>query len=403
MIDFGYTAEQRIIRETIREFGAREIVPNVRRIDNEKRIPKDLLSRLVELGIMGMAFSPEYGGADADPVTCGVVVEELARADITCAIPTLFLVQNAWGYILGKYGTERVKKDILPLVTQGRAFLGIAATEPNVGSDVAQIQTFARKIGDRYLLSGEKMYISGIDEVVNQLPDGGGYVTLVRTGKDRSARSLSLIYVPIKVSAKMRVTMLDDWGRRGISSGGFNFAEYEIPGEYLIGEENRGFHIAMEGFDFARALISLVCCGAAQSCLEQTTDYLKTRKAFGQPIGKFEGVQFRLAEHWSRLEAAKWLGYKALWMYGHEQKEKKFSRGQVALNCAAAKLNAVPLAFEAINDALQWFGAYGYTTDCPLELSLKAVRSYYWAEGSLEIMKIIVGRELLGKEYVCYR
>ena len=132
-------------------------------------------------------------------------------------------------------------------------------------------------------------------------------------------------------------------------------------------------------------------------------DYLKKRKAFGQPIGKFEGIQFKLAEHWSRLEAARWLGYKALWTYDKVRSEKNITRGEVTRYCAAAKLNAAPLAFESINDAIQWFGAYGYTTDCPLELSLKAVRSYYWAEGSLEIMRIIVGRELLGREYVCYR
>lgn len=403
MIDFGFTAEQRIIRDTVREFATKEMATNVRRIDTEKRIPQDLFSKLTKLNILGMAFSSEFGGADADPVSCGIVVEELARADITCAVPTLFLVQNAWGCILERYGTDKAKKDILPRVARGRAFLGIAATEPDAGSDVAQIRTVARKTGDRYMLSGEKMFISGIDEVVNQLPDGGGYVTLVRTGKAQSARGLSLMYVPIKVSEKLRITMLDDWGRRGISSGGFSLDGYEIPSEYLIGDEDRGFYIAMEGFDYARALISVVCCSVAQSCLEQSTEHLKTRKAFGQPIGKFEGIQFKLAEHWSRLEAAKWLGYRALWMYGQEQNEKVFDRGQVTRYCAAAKLNAVPLAFEAINDAIQWFGAYGYTTDCPLELGLKAVRSYYWAEGSLEIMKIIVGRELLGREYVCYR
>jgi acyl-CoA dehydrogenase len=289
------------------------------------------------------------------------------------------------------------------LVARGRAFLGIAATEPDAGSDLAQIRTTARKADGNYRISGEKMYISGIQEVATQLPEGGGHVTLVKTGQTQTARSLSLMYVPVRVSKNLSITILDDWGRRGISSGGFNFDEYEIPVEYLIGEENRGFYIAMEGFDYARALISVVCCGAAQSCLEQAVDYIKTRKAFGQPIGKFEGIQFKLAEHWSRLKAARWLGYRALWMYGNAQREKNISRRQVTQYCAAAKLNAVPAAFEAINDALQWFGAYGFTTDCPLELSLKAVRSYYWAEGSLEIMKIIVGRELLGREYVCYR
>jgi acyl-CoA dehydrogenase len=158
----------------------------------------------------------------------------------------------------------------------------------------------------------------------------------------------------------------------------------------------------MEGFDYARAIISIVCCGAAMSSLEQAMDYIKMRSAFGQPIGRFEGIQFKLSEHWARLDALRLLGYKALWAYGKEQ-DKSYSRFEVTRLCAEAKMLAPKFAFEAINDAIQWFGAFGYTTECPLELALKGVRSYYWAEGSLEIMKIIVARELLGKEYVAYR
>jgi acyl-CoA dehydrogenase len=159
----------------------------------------------------------------------------------------------------------------------------------------------------------------------------------------------------------------------------------------------------MEGFDYARAIISLVCCGATMSALEYAMEYLKMREAFGQPIARFEGVQFKLAEHWAKLDALRLLGYKSLWMYRKEQQEDSFSRFEVTKSCAEAKMLAPAFAFNAINDAIQWFGAFGYTTECPLELALKGVRSYFWAEGSLEIMKIIVARELLGKKYVAYR
>jgi acyl-CoA dehydrogenase len=214
---------------------------------------------------------------------------------------------------------------------------------------------------------------------------------------------MSLLYIPIKNAKGITTTILEDWGRRGISTGGFAAKDVEVPEAYLLGEENRGFYIAMEGFDFARAVISVVCCGAAMSALEKAMEHLKLRTAFGQPIGRYEGIQFRLAEHWAKLSAVRLLGYKALWMYGKNQREGAYSRYATTTACAEAKLLAPAFAFEAINDAIQWFGAFGYTTDCPLELALRGVRSYFWAEGTLEIMKIIVARELLGKNYLAYR
>ncbi len=402
-MEFEFTTAQKLIHKTVQDFAQKELKPILRRMDEEERIPEKIISRLSELGLLGMTFSPQYGGSVSDPITVGIVAEELARGDITCAIPTFFLVQNVWGYILNKYGADKIKKEVLPRIVQGKAFLGIAATEPDAGSDLVNIRTVARLAGDKYILSGEKMFISGIEEIVNYLPGAGGYVMIAKTAPEKYARGMSLFYVPIKNIKGIATTILKDWGRRGISSGGFSMEGVELSRENLIGEEGRGFQIAMEGFDFARAIISLVACGTALSSLEQAMDYIKTRKAFGQPIGKFEGIQFKLAEHWSRLQAFRMLGYRALWLYGKEQNDRSCSRFEVAKNCAAAKLSAVPAAFEAINDAIQWYGAYGYTTDCNLELALKGVRSYYWAEGTLEIMKIIVARELLGKDFVAYR
>lgn len=403
MRDFESNNEQQLIKNTIREFGREAIWPIVRKIDNDGKIPADILKSLAELNLLGMTISPDYGGIEADPVTVGIVVEELAKADISCAIPTFFLVQAAWGYILEKFGNDSVKEKILPLVTQGKAFLGIAATEPDIGSDLGNMKTTAKKSGENYQLTGEKMFISGIREIMEQMPAGGGYVMLAKTEPDRGTRGISMFYIPIKNTPGIATTLLDDWGRRGISTGGFSMEDVCIPQEYLLGTENRGFYQAMEGFDFARAIISIVCCGAAMSALEHAMEYLKMRRAFGQPIGRFEGIQLKLAEHWAKLDALRLLGYKALWLYSMEQKEKKVSRFEVTKHCAEAKLLAPPFAFEAINDAIQWFGAFGYTVECPLDLALKGVRSYYWAEGTLEIMKIIVARELLGKDFVAYR
>jgi len=176
--------------------------------------------------------------------------------------------------------------------------------------------------------------------------------------------------------------------------------DLHVPAENRLGEENKGFYYAMEGFDLARGIISAVCCGAALGALEMGMDYIKQRKAFSQPIGRFEGIQFKLAEDYARVDAARLLAYRALWMYDQEQRSKGFKRLEVTKAAAEAKMLAPVTAFETINDVLQWFGAYGYTLDCPIEMGLRGVRSYMLAEGSTEIMKLIVARELLGKEFL---
>jgi acyl-CoA dehydrogenase len=356
---------------------------------------------MANLGVLGISISPEYGGAGMDPVTAGIVAEEVGRADISCALAVFYLVQAAWGYIAQKYGGAEFKNEVLPLVTKGKAFIGIAATEPDAGSDLLGISTTAKKMGNEYVINGEKMFISGVREVVEQLPEGGGFLTLVKTNPEKGHKGMSFFYVPLKMKGIVP-TYLKDWGRKGISTGGFSLSDVRIHEKYLIGEEGKGFYIAMEGFDYARALIAAVCCGASMKALEYGMEYIKNRKAFGQPIAKFEAIQFKLAEDWARLDAARLLTYKALWLLAKEQ-EGKANRFEVSKIVAEAKMLAVPFTFEAINDAIHWFGAYGYTEDCPLHIGMKAIRSYEWAEGSIEIMKIIVARELLGKEFVAYR
>jgi len=403
MLDLQLTEEQVILQRSVREFCESRISPLVRDMDTTGKIPEGVIEGLAGIGLLGMTVSTEHGGMGADPITVGVVAEELARSDISCAVPTFFLVQAAWGWVFDRNGREAAKRAVLPKVTSGRSFLGIATTEPDSGSDLASMKTRAEKSEEGYLVSGEKMFVSGVDEVMNQLPDGGGYLTLVKTDKTKGIKGISMLYIPLRDARGVSPTVLEDWGRRGISTGGFAMDRVSVPAENLVGEEGRGFLIAMSGFDYARAIISVVCCAVGMAALRHAMEYLKLRKAFGQPIGRFEGVQFKLAEHWAKLDAIRLLSYRALWMLRREQEGEKGLRFDVSRQCAEAKLLAAPAAFEAINDALQWFGAFGYTTECPLDMALKGVRSYFWAEGTLEIMKIIVARELLGKEYVAYR
>ena len=289
MLDFNFSQEQEMVRKTVREYAQAELAPIVEDIDRLGRIPPNVIAELAEIGLLGVTTKTEYGGIDADPVMACIIAEELARGDITCAIPTFYLVSAAWADILERYGTDAAKQAILPNVCNGSAFLGIAATEPDVGSDLGNMRTTARKEGDTFILNGEKMFISGVREVMEDLPNGGGYVLLAKTSPEKGTRGISLFYVPLKGTPGVSYNVLEDWGRKGISAGGFAMEDVEIPAEYLIGEVDRGFYLTMEGFDYARAIIGLVCCGVAQSCMEQAMEYIKMRTTFGTPIAKYQG------------------------------------------------------------------------------------------------------------------
>ena len=399
-MDFNLTPEHELFRKTVREFCTREIAPHSREMERNARVPDAIIQGLGKMGLFGLSIPPEYGGSGADAISAGIAGEEIGRADLSCAIAVLYLVPVAWSYVLSKFGSPELKKKVLPNIASGKAFLGIAATEPGVGSDLANMSTTAKRVGNEYVLNGEKMYISGIREAKEQMPNGSGYLTLARTNTAAGTRGMSFFFVPFKETPGLSTTHIEEMGRRGMSAGGFLMKDLRVPVENRLGEENKGFYYAMEGFDLARAIIAAVCCGAAMSALELGMEYIKQRKAFSQPIGRYEGIQFKLAEDYARVDAISLLAYRALWMYDREQRAGTFKRLEVTKAAAEAKMLAPVVAFETINDVLQWFGAFGYTLDCPIEMGLRGVRSYMLAEGSTEIMKIIVSRELLGKEFL---
>jgi acyl-CoA dehydrogenase len=399
MVDYSFTEEQELFRESLKEFCAREIKPKTDILEKASEMPDEIIKSLAGFELLGMVIDPDYGGLGGDAVTAGIAAEELGKADPSCAIPVFFLVMNSWSHVLDKYGTDEARQEILPKATKGEQFVGIATTEADMGSDLGSMKTKIRSEGAKYVVNGEKMYISGVGEAMKY---GGGHVTLAKMTEDVGTRGLNLFYLPLKDTPGITPTYIEELGREGISFGGFNIENVEIPRHYLIGEENKGFYIVHEGYELARGLIGLVCVGAASKALENGIAYIKERKAFGRPIGKYEGIQFKLAEHHVRIQALRELTYKALWMYDREA-QGKASRFDVSMAIAMAKSVASQWAFDAINDVMQWQGAFGYTMECPDQKALRGVRSFTLAEGTVEIMKLIIARELLGKEFLAYR
>jgi len=401
-MDFSWTEEQEIWRKTVKDFAQKKIKPHVREIDTDKKIPDEIIKGMANLGLLAPTVSKEYGGADLDWIMACIAAEELGRADISLAIPVLYLVEAAWGFIFNRYGTSEAKKEYLPKVTSGDNFLGIAVTEPEGGSDiVGAAKTKAAKKGDHWLLNGEKMFISGITESNKW---GGIHLTLARTDPSAGHKGFSLFAVPLKDNPNIETTLLEDMGRMGISTGGFSMDNAELPENHLIGKINKGFYYAMEGFSAARVLIGATCVGASEAALELGIDHIKTRKSFGRPLGTFEGIQFPLTEHYANIESVKLLNYRAAWIMDKMYKERKFFHHDVALAAAMSKLRAPVYAFAVMNEVADWLGATGYTKEYPIEMGIRGVRSYsIGAEGTMNIMRIIIARELLGKEFLPYK
>ena len=396
-MDFAFTEEQEIFRKRVRDFCEREIAPRAAEIDENGEIPRELMSDIGAAGLLGTTISKVSGGSEGGFVKAAIVAEEIARTEISMAVAVLFVVEAGWGFILDRYGSAMTKNEILPGVINGEKFLGIASTEASGGSDISSTSTSLVKKDNKLVVNGAKAYISGVREA-DRL--GGGYITITRTGPGLGHKGLSLCFLPVRAQAGVTVTMQKQMGREGISNGFIKIDNAEIPEHYLVGEWNRGFYYAMEGFNCARTLVSAACVGAAGKALESGAEHIKKRRVFKKPLAGFEGIQFQLAENFIRLETSRLLVYKAAWMLDQMYGKAKLGHKDINKAVAAAKLYAPTAAFDIIKEVMMWHGAYGYTRAAGLERGLRGVASYMMgAEGAQNIMRLIIARDVLGKEF----
>jgi len=405
MVDFGFTEEQELFRNALREWCQKNLpLEKIREMDSKGEISREILKSMADMGLLIMTAPQEHGGTGADWVTACVAAEELGYADVSIAVPVLWLVESSWGFVVDRYCGEQVREAVIRKAIKGEAFIGIASTESGGGSDVAAFKSTARKDGNGWVLNGEKMYISGTEEAKKL---GGGYFVIARSSPappEVGHRGMTGFYVPMNAPGVEINKRYEDMGRMAISTGGFFMKNVEVPDSHRIGEVDKGFYLTMEGFDSARILISAVCTGAAKRALEIGIEYIKERKAFGRPIGKFQGIQFELADDWAQLEALRSLTFRTAWMMDMRYRENKFTPLEVTKMIAACKLIAPHFAFDCYKHAMIWLGAYGYTKECPLEMGLRGIMSYcVGAEGATNIQRTVIARELLGKEYIAYK
>jgi cyclohexanecarboxyl-CoA dehydrogenase len=383
-MDLAFSPEQEELSRTLRAFAKKELAPRSREWDASGDFPWEAWRQMGALGILGFRVPPALGGQDIDLVSAGIAMEEIARGDFSAT----YGIQLAGlaGQLLGRGATDEIRERWLPSTARGETIIALALTEPSAGSDAANLGCRAVRDGDHYVLTGEKSGIS-----LGMVAQAA--IVFARTEVGRGARGVTAFLVPLDLPGVHRGP-LRDLGTRAIARAVLSLDHVRIPASHRVGAEGTGFHQVMAGFDYNRALIALSCLGAAQVSIEETMAYVRERRAFGRTLATFEGVSFPIAEAATHLEAARWLSYRALWLADRGLPHTKES--------AMVKWWAPKLSVETIHQCLLLHGHYGYTEELPFEQRLRDVMGLEIGDGTAQIMKVIVGRELMGRESLPY-
>lgn len=382
-MDFSFSAEDGLFAGTVRQFALRELRPAYAERERPDYPISELLAAMAKLDLLGLRVPAAYGGIDASCVTVGIASEECARGDYNASS---VIVSNILSTeIIANHGSPRVKDQWLPDIASGRAHVALALTEPHCGSDVSALSAKAERQGDEYVLSGEKSSISQVD--------AEAAIVFARGKPLVEARGISAFLVPLHLPG-VGTSRFTDLGMTLSRRGAIHLDNVRIPADHLIGAEGRAFHLVMNQFDYSRAVIGLQCIGTAQQSVDETIEYVKTRHAFGQALARFEGVSFPIVEALTRLEAARLLCYKVLWLRDNGSLHTK--------EAAMAKLLAPKIAYEVIHQMLLLHGHSGYGDDFPHAQRLRDVIGHEIGDGTAEIMKIVIAREAIGREFRPY-
>jgi alkylation response protein AidB-like acyl-CoA dehydrogenase len=378
-MDFELTEEQRAIRDTARQFAAAEMAPHAREWDEKLIFPVECMRKAAALGFGGIYVREDVGGAELSRLDAALVFEELAQG---CTSTAAYIsIHNMAAWMIDAFGSDAQRRRWLPDLASMRTFASYCLTEPDSGSDAASLRTRAVREGEHYVLNGTKAFISGAGEA-------DIYVCMVRTGGE-GPKGISCIVVEKGTPGLSFGAQEHKLGWHSQPTAMVNFENCRVPVENCIGGEGAGFKIAMAGLDGGRLNIAACSLGGAQFCLDRTIEYMRERKQFDTRLADFQALRFRVADYATELEAARLLLWRAAVAVG--AKEPNATR-----LAAMAKRLATDVGFEVVNGCLQLHGGYGYLRDHPIERVLRDVRVHQILEGSNEIMRVIVSRDLLG-------
>ncbi len=377
--------DQIALCDVARRFAREKLRPDYQRRESQPGIDRMLFKEMGSLGLIGADLPEEYGGLGLSSVTAGIIIEEIAYGDIN--ISFLQLLGSLMGAIIHRNARPELARVWNSRLVSGDAIVGLGLTEPRGGSDAANLQLKARRVGDEYVLSGEKTSITFVDQA-------DAMVVFARTGKpDEGARGVSAFLVPLDLKGFQR-TRFNDVGSKIIGRGSLFFDDVRVPVENRLGEEGKGFTQVMQGFDFSRILIGLMCVAAAQASIDESWEYIKERQTFGAPLAQYQGVTFPIAEFETLIAACRQLCYHGLAL--------RDAGSPHTAEAAMVKWMGPKTAFDAIHQCILTFGHYGWSMDLPHQQRLRDVMGLEIGDGTAQIMKLIIAREKVGRVAVQY-
>jgi alkylation response protein AidB-like acyl-CoA dehydrogenase len=376
-MDFSLTDDQRAIQEMAQAFARAELAPNAARWDEESHFPVDVLRQAAALGFGGVYVKEDVGGSGLTRLDASLIFEALSYGCVPTA--AYLTIHNMASWMIDRFGSEELRQKYLPRLTTMELIASYCLTEPGSGSDAASMRTTARLDGDHYVLNGSKAFISGAG--VSDI-----YVVMARTGAD-GPKGVSTFVVEKGTEGLSFGANEKKMGWKSQPTAQVNFDNVRVPAENRVGQEGEGFRFAMMGLDGGRLNIASCSLGGAAFALDTAKAYMEERKQFGRPLKDFQALQFKIADMATELTAAQLMVRNAASaLDGRDPHATKL--------CAMAKRFATDAGFNVANDALQLHGGYGYLADYPLERIVRDLRVHQILEGTNEIMRVIIGREM---------
>lgn len=384
MLDFTFTEEQEKFIQEVRDFIRKELAPKVQGQIESCQFPREMVKAMAKMGLTGMAITKEYGGTPKDWVTMGIAMEELAKVSLPAASIPFFAESGA---MMIQLGLPELQREWLPPIASGDKVICMGLTEPDAGSDLAGIKMRAVREGDYYILNGIKTSSAYGSQ-------GDAAFILANTGPIGEMKGMCAFLVPFEFPGVTR-SRIWDMGWEPIGRGRITLENVRVPIEYRLAKEGEGFLRTMHMMDGVRAHASLMAMGLAQASLEDALNYAKERHAFGKPISAFEGISYKLAEAATQIELGRWLCYRTLWLRDHNLPHSK--------EAAMCKYWCPKAAVEICHDALLVHGNVGFSKDYAVEQRLRDAIGLEIGDGTANIMKLIIARQILGKEFVPVR
>ena len=378
-MDFMLTEQQQMMKKLFAEFAEKEVKPLAAEVNEDERFPRENVEKMKACKMMGIPFSREYGGAGADYLSYILAVEELSKKCGTTGV-VLSAHTSLGTWPIEHFGTEEQKNKYLPDLCTGKKLAAFGLTEPNAGTDAAGQQTTAVKDGDDYILNGTKIFITNAGEA-------DVYVIFAMTDKTKGTHGISAFIVEKGMPGFTVGQHEKKLGIRGSATSELIFNNVRLSKDHLLGQEGKGFKIAMMTLDGGRIGIAAQALGIAQGAIDETVPYVKARKQFGRSIAKFQNTQFQLADMQVKTDAARWLVYDAAM-----KKEKGLP---YSVEAAKAKLFAAEVAMEVTTKAIQLMGGYGYTRDYPVERMFRDAKITEIYEGTSEVQRMVISGAML--------